>query len=278
MNTKNPNTKSERVQIMNLNEINSILPFLKDKTGPPRGLNRAYLWEIVSSKMMRVFYTESERFDNIFYGYYVENGVVIEDWYTNGIFYEESILELIESHPDGEILFAFGEKNIGDKFGWKFLDEIREMMCLISNFRYTDTCPTFNLHYEKEIITLLSQGWWSKDQSENFVKVTSSNPNGFSKIILDNNGRVIGFCHTMYDEGSAWINCVYINKDSRGKGHACRLVESALAQLKGIGITKVFLGVDKSNTNAIKLYKRLGFEFTDFCKWQFGVDRTSLRR
>ena len=110
------------------------------------------------------------------------------------------------------------------------------------------------------------------------MEVTSSNPYGFSKIILGDNGHAVGFCHTMYDKESAWISCVYVDKNSRRKGYAKRLVESVLAGLKERGITKVFLGVDNSNTNAIELYKELGFGFTDFRKWQFEVAKTLPRR
>ena len=37
------------IEIMNVKDLDRVLSFLKDKMGPPRGLNHAYLWEIASS-------------------------------------------------------------------------------------------------------------------------------------------------------------------------------------------------------------------------------------
>lgn len=278
MGKKTAKMAPKTIEIMNEKDVDRILSFLKDKMGPPRGLNHAYLWEIASSNVMRIFYTESEKINNVFYGYYVKTGIVIEDWYSDGFFYIESIFDLIDLHPEGEILFAFEKKELGNKFGWKLLDEVREMVCSVDKYKYVDSCPFFDLHYGEDVRVLLSQQWWTDAQVTNLVEVTSSNPYGFSKIILGDNGHAVGFCHTMYDKGSAWISCVYVDKNSRRKGYAQRLVESVLAGLKERGITKVFLGVDKSNTNAIELYKELGFEFTDFRKWQFEVAKTLPRR
>ena len=266
------------LKIMKLSDIDRMLLFLKARSGSPRGLNGAYLWEVATANMMRVFYTESADFDNIFYAYYVKKGVVIEDWYTNGSSYIESILNLINLHPTGDIFFGFQDKRIGHTFARKLHDEIGEMKCLIANNEYLDSCPLFNPNHRKDVVNLLSQKWWTKDQSQDFVDVTSSNPSGLSKVVLDNTNCAIGFSHTMFVGDSAWINCVYVDEDCRGKGYARRLVESTIARLKEIGVANVFLGVDKSNRNAIKLYKTLGFEFTEFRKWQFQIDRALLKR
>ena len=61
---------------------------------------------------MRIFYTESEKINNVFYGYYVKTGIVIEDWYSDGSFYMESIFDLIDLHPEGEILLHLRRKNL----------------------------------------------------------------------------------------------------------------------------------------------------------------------
>jgi ribosomal protein S18 acetylase RimI-like enzyme len=52
---------------------------------------------------------------------------------------------------------------------------------------------------------------------------------------------------------------LYVRSDSRGRGLGKDLVAALLHQASAHGATKALLQVDSKNTNAIALYKKLGF-------------------
>ena len=62
------------------------------------------------------------------------------------------------------------------------------------------------------------------------------------------------------DAGSAWIGIVIGEESARGKGIGEQAISFLECKIKAQGLKRIELGVFEFNTNAIKLYQKLGFQ------------------
>ena len=69
---------------------------------------------------------------------------------------------------------------------------------------------------------------------------------------------------------SAWAFC----RHSGGQGIGKRLIAQALAAARAFGLQRVELTVRENNTNAIALYKKVGFEIEGVQRDAIQVDGT----
>ena len=96
-------------------------------------------------------------------------------------------------------------------------------------------------------------------------------------IYLD--GRLIGSMDYQIDPrhlskkepGTAWIGIVIGEESGRGKGVGVPAIEYLEGQIKAQGLRRIELGVFEFNTNAIRLYQKLGYQefarINDFTCW-----------
>jgi RimJ/RimL family protein N-acetyltransferase len=61
------------------------------------------------------------------------------------------------------------------------------------------------------------------------------------------------------EPGTAWIGITIGEENGRGKGIGVLALQHLEEQIKVKGLKRMELGVFEFNTNAIKLYKKLGF-------------------
>ncbi len=85
--------------------------------------------------------------------------------------------------------------------------------------------------------------------------------NGFYGLVAVENDKICGYVAIKYvlDEGE--INIVATNLESRRKGVATLLLESAEKELLLKGVKKLFLEVRRSNLNAQALYEKCGYKY-----------------
>jgi len=73
------------------------------------------------------------------------------------------------------------------------------------------------------------------------------------------------------DAGSAWIGIVIGEESARGKGIGGQAILYMEEQIKYQGLKRIELGVFEFNTNAIKLYQKMGYQeigrIKDFTYW-----------
>ena len=62
------------------------------------------------------------------------------------------------------------------------------------------------------------------------------------------------------EPGSAWIGIDIGEESARGKGIGTQAMQYLEEQIKVQGMHRIELGVFEFNTNAIKLYKKMGFK------------------
>lgn len=75
---------------------------------------------------------------------------------------------------------------------------------------------------------------------------------------------------TAYDTGTGTL------KECRGKGYASKIFSSSLPLLRQAGVSKYLLEVLQHNTNAVSVYKKLGFEVSR--EFNYFVQQASLVR
>ena len=85
--------------------------------------------------------------------------------------------------------------------------------------------------------------------------------NGFYGLVAVENDKICGYIAIKYvlDEGE--INIVATTIESRRKGVATLLLESAEKELLLKGVKKLFLEVRRSNLNAQALYEKCGYKY-----------------
>lgn len=79
-------------------------------------------------------------------------------------------------------------------------------------------------------------------------------------LVAEDDQEILGYCGvlTVLDEGD--ITNVAVRKDRQGEGIGKLLVQELIKKSSDAGVTTIHLEVRESNTPAIRLYEKLGFE------------------
>ncbi len=68
------------------------------------------------------------------------------------------------------------------------------------------------------------------------------------------------YCIASYEEGMGEIDSLYVSQDCRGEGAGRRLMNRALAWLKGFDCGKIRISVAYGNEQALDFYEKFGFK------------------
>jgi ribosomal protein S18 acetylase RimI-like enzyme len=114
----------------------------------------------------------------------------------------------------------------------------------------------------QERLYLLSLEGFTLESSHIFVH--ENREKGMPHFVALDKGKVVGWCDirskgfpVLEHSGELGIGVI---KSHRGQGIGKKLMEATLAAAKEKGLTRVELTVRENNTNAIALYKKVGFE------------------
>lgn len=95
---------------------------------------------------------------------------------------------------------------------------------------------------------------WSKAGFEESLRQSYSH---FFVVVTD---EIIGYCGIHNLGGDGEISNVAVSEKCRGKGIGCEMLKAAMEEMRKEGVEAFTLEVRASNTPAIKLYEKLGFE------------------
>jgi len=104
-------------------------------------------------------------------------------------------------------------------------------------------------HLDPILALMVEEGWYYYDERElaRYLELGE-----VCKVLLDGD-TVIGSIFTTNYGDQAWIGNIVVEKDERGRGHASRMIDSAVTELaeKGVGTFRL-----ASVPDAIKVYQR----------------------
>lgn len=83
---------------------------------------------------------------------------------------------------------------------------------------------------------------------------------GYTSLVLEHGGRVIGYGILSVAAGEAHLLNIAVASAVRGMGHGRRLLEHLMDVVSRAGAERMYLEVRPSNTRALHLYERAGFE------------------
>lgn len=108
---------------------------------------------------------------------------------------------------------------------------------------------------------------FSKKQDEKrFSKMFGSNENHL--FFIEEKGEIIGyieFCLWKNKQPpTSYINDMIIKKEYRGKGLGKKAIKWFISYSKNKGVKRIGLGTRVENTNALELYKKMGFNIIGY--------------
>ena len=126
----------------------------------------------------------------------------------------------------------------------------------------------------QERLFLLSLEGFTLESSRPFVH--ENRAKGMPHFVALDNGNVVGWCDIRFKNfpilkhsGELGIGVI---KSHRGLGIGKKLILTTLAAAKEKGLTRVELTVRETNTNAIALYNKVGFEIEGVLRNAICVD------
>jgi len=255
------------IKIMHTEELDPIFEKLSGTIHAPEGINHSYLWEISRFSFTDIYYSLSKNeVKDVIYKYSVANKNTYEEWTDS-----KSVIEILNDMKmtnKGQMSISLTNESVGKKLGLKKIDENKEMRLAISKILKNGPFEKLTEDALNSAISLMKKDWYPGDLSKSFINTIFGNK--LSKTnICRKGGKVVGLAHASFQRNRAWINALYVDREHRGKGVGEDLLFGLIRELKKEGVPLLFLGVDKSNSNAIKLYSNIGFEFTRFTKYQY---------
>ncbi len=122
--------------------------------------------------------------------------------------------------------------------------------------------------YETEPIEASVQLVWSR--------LTSENPE-IQGLVAEDEGQVVGITHFHYqvstwaDAGHCYLEDLYVDERSRGKGAAAALINEVKELAKNRGCSELFWITRSTNQTARRLYDKVALA-TDFVRYEIKLD------
>lgn len=83
---------------------------------------------------------------------------------------------------------------------------------------------------------------------------------GYTALVLELDGLVSGYCIMSVAAGEAHLLNICVAKTARRQGLGSRLLEEILSRARAGGAARIFLEVRPSNSPALELYTKRGFQ------------------
>ena len=109
----------------------------------------------------------------------------------------------------------------------------------------------------KEQAIYMADKFLSEQSIQNLV-----NNGAIFKLVLDNN-EPVGFIEYIKEKDRVFLSKLYVRKDKRNKGIGKMMLEDCIEYTKNNKLNKIYLTVNKGNSQTIKKYDHLGFKQID---------------
>ena len=119
----------------------------------------------------------------------------------------------------------------------------------------------WNEHYikilSKEQIDYMLQNFQSQKAIENQIK------DGYNYFVMKIDGKIMGYTGIVFQEEKMFLSKLYIKKEARNKGVGKTTLEFLKNLCREKGYNKIYLTVNKYNTDSINAYKKMNFKIID---------------
>lgn len=254
---------------MKPDDITQVLDHVLSTPHAPRGLNSSYLWEIAHFTFTDVIFTRlNGKIRDVAYKYSLGEETFLEEWTLTGGFFE--LASAVAKQVSDSLVVSVSDEASAVAQKLPKVDESLEMHLHAGGATSASDCYTpLTVSMREGAVALMASEWYPGELAKSFVDVLLSNPHAKTNILISNS-RVLGLAHGCYAGGTAWVNALYVDSACRGRGFGRLLLSGLVSELISLGVEDIFIGVDKSNAGAFRLYKALGFSLTPFRKMQFG--------
>lgn len=255
------------LKTMKRKDIDKIFERIVETGQGPEGINRSYLWEIHNLIFSNVYYSiEAGKIKDVIYNYTINDEHILEEWSGS-----KNILDTMKTISEslgGKVSISLTDEKIGNTLGLQKIDENKEMRIVVTDVSNEGSFTSISEKNKEEAIKLMMEDWYPGSMADSFVNTIMENTYSITNVLLRDN-NVVGLAHSCYEGDRAWMNALYIGNKYRGQGGGKELILGIIEELKKTGVKYLFLGVDNSNSSAIRLYSGIGFKFTRFKKYQF---------
>lgn len=93
---------------------------------------------------------------------------------------------------------------------------------------------------------------------------------GVTYVLAVDNGEPVGFCAYHPEQERMFLSKIYLQKAMRGKGIARQFLNLVEREAAKMGLSAVYLTVNKENSGSIAAYKAMGFQTVDAVKTPIG--------
>ncbi len=116
----------------------------------------------------------------------------------------------------------------------------------------------WNEHYSKilskEQIDYMLENFQSQKAIDSQIK------DGYNYFVMKADGETLGYTGVVFQESKMFLSKLYIKKEARNKGVGRNTLEFLKNLCREKGYNKIYLTVNKYNTDSINAYKKMGFE------------------
>lgn len=116
-----------------------------------------------------------------------------------------------------------------------------------------------SLHHD-QIPQIYAEAFDDAPWPDNWDDIEEFDPNGMFLATDGNRSKLAGFVICFKRRHFGYISVVAVRPGFRRKGIATALILEAIRYLHSLGLSKIQIRVDVTNTPAIQVYKKLGFE------------------
>ena len=103
------------------------------------------------------------------------------------------------------------------------------------------------------------------DKFQSYPAMTDQiNEQGYSYFAVREDGELCGYTAVKPEKDDRFfLSKLYLRSDKRGRGIARTMLDKVFTEARNAGKSSVYLTVNKHNSHAIDVYKKVGFEVTD---------------
>lgn len=147
--------------------------------------------------------------------------------------------------------------------GWVVLIMMEGIVEVSTELQVNDVVKLADEIWHEHYSTIISdaQICYMLEQFQSVSAIQTQIEKGYRYFLIYDEELPAGYCSIRYDrkDGRLFLSKIYVRKESRRKGLGNRLFSLVMELAKEAGLCKVWLTVNRNNSDSVQIYKRKGF-------------------